>query len=165
MLLRNLFAVCSAAVVLSLVFGSGFAIAGQTQPVYSVKNLGEQQDASGKSFMSVEVKCNVRPDLRYIEKASGSKVWCVAGMPDECDEDRIGAASKACVSDIPENTAQSSESRSEATLTQAQLVEQAERRALESELIRNQQRKLELNNRQLELRKLELDLLKQQSAE
>lgn len=163
MLLRSLSA---AIIVATLFFIVGFqtAVAGQAQPVYSLKNLGNKQGEDGTSYTRVQVKCNVRTELRYIHKASASKDWCVAGLVDECFAERIEAATKACVSELADvNSTTPPKKIIEPSAKERE--ELAVRRQLESELLDNEKKKLELSNRKLELRKQELELLKQKNTQ
>jgi hypothetical protein len=131
------------------------------QPVYSLKNLGEQQDAVGNSFERVQVKCNTGRALRYIHRGAGSDDWCVNGDIAKCFDERIDAATRACSVDrgtnavpaiAPTATVKSKQPSAEL------LRKQAERAELQEELMVNQQKKIELRTRQLELRKRELEL-------
>ena len=138
----------------SLFLGAAFsssAFSAKIQPVYSLKNLGDHQNASGESFEKVEVKCNTGSELRYIHRSSKADSWCVNGNPADCFEDRIDAATQACsVLQTPKIV--------KVTLTPQQLLAQAEREKLEDELLANQQKRIELKGRQVELQKRELVL-------
>lgn len=129
--------------------------AGPIQPVYSLKNLGEKQGNNGKPYTRVEVKCNVHDELRYIQKEVDSELWCVSGKDQACTNERIETAAIACTTDI---------SNPEANAKQALSPEEAQREAeisaLQAELFQNEQRKLELGSRMLELRTKELELLR-----
>jgi len=145
-----------AVLFLGLVVSSS-AFGAKIQPVYSLKNLGDHNDAAGNAFQKVQIKCNTDSDFRYIHKNSGAESWCVNGDSKECFAERIDAATRACsvsaqsIASVPRLVAPTSPSPQE-------LQAQAERKALEEELLANQQKKIELRSRQLELRKRELEL-------
>jgi hypothetical protein len=131
------------------------------QPVYSLKNLGEQQDANGNSFERVQVKCNTGRKLKYIHRNAGNEGWCVTGNSTECFLERIDAATSACSVDRSSINAPAIASVPVKQLKQPseeQLRKQAERDDLQAELMINQQKKIELRTRQLELQKRELEL-------
>jgi len=145
--------------VLVLVFNAS-AFAAKIQPVYSLKNLGDHQYDSGKSYQKVQIKCNTSPDLRYIHRDAGREDWCVEGDSAECFSERIEAATRACsVARDSLVTLDSSPAKTQQETSQA-LVERAK---LEEELLENEQRKIELRSRQLELRKRELELIELKS--
>lgn len=150
-------------VIISLMF-SDSAYGTKIQPVYSLKNLGDDyQDASGKKFKKLQIKCNTDSGLRYIHRTKGSELWCVNGDSRECSEDRIEAATKACL--MSANSAVAIETPAKAPAaepSEVQLKAQVERAKLEEEFMANQQKKIELRERQLELRKRELELRQEQ---
>lgn len=149
---------CLGLVVSLSAFGAKF------QPVYSLKNLGEQQDAGGVSFQKVEVKCNTGSQLRYVHRNAGAENWCVNGNSSECFEERIKAATRACSvakSVITTSSMANTEESSDAENLKAQL----ERDQLQQELLANQQKKIQLRTRQLELKKRELELQTQQNVD
>ncbi len=157
--------------VMSLVVGfiicvtfSGSAYGTKIQPVYSLKNLGDDyKDVSGKEYKKLQIKCNTGPEPRYIHRIKGSELWCVNGDQRECSEDRIEAATKACLMSAPSAVAIETPSKAPTTApSEAQLKADAERANLEEEFMANQQKKIELRERQLELRKRELELRQQQ---
>ncbi len=136
------------------------------QPVYSLKKLGEQQDAVGNSFERVQVKCNTGPELRYLHRDVGAEAWCVNGNSAECFEERMDAATRACSVDSSSILAPAIASAAVPVKQPSaeQLLKQAERNDLQKELMINQQKKIELRTRQLELRKRELELQTQQDS-
>ena len=152
--------------VVSLLSGFAFSVSvfgAKIQPVYSLKNLGEQPSMTGKSYQKVEIKCNTSKDLRYIHRNDGDQVWCVNGNSSECFDERMGAATRACSVDKAMIL-----SGSDKELTRIKSAEQRladiERNKLEQELMANQQKKIELRTRKLELRKRELELQSQQDS-
>ena len=152
--------------VVSLLSGFAFSVSAfgaKIQPVYSLKNLGDQPSMTGKSDQKVEIKCNTSKDLRYIHRNDGDQVWCVNGNSSECFDERMGAATRACSVDKAMIL-----SGSDKELTRIKSAEQRladiERNKLEQELMANQQKKIELRTRKLELRKRELELQSQQDS-
>ncbi|MGK0375277.1 MAG: hypothetical protein ACJA2E_001754 [Arenicella sp.] len=142
------------------------AVGAKFQPVYSLKNLGQQQDAAGLSFQKVQVKCNTGPQLRYVHRNADAKDWCVNGNSSECFEERMEAATRACSVAKNEITAPTiiADQGVVKSPSPEQLSAQIERDKLQQELIANQQKKIELRTRQLELKKRELKLQTQQDA-
>lgn len=124
------------------------------QSVYSLKHLGKQQDADGNSFERVQVRCNTGPELRYLHRDDTTEGWCVNGNTTECFKARLDAATKACSTDKNAITAPATAKQPNAE----KLRKQAERDALQKELVINQQKKIELRSRRLELRKRQLEL-------
>lgn len=124
------------------------------QSVYSIKNLGEQQDADGNVYERVQVRCNTGPGLRYLHRDASTEGWCVNGTTTECFKERLDAATRACRADKSSIIAPATAKQPSAE----KIRKQAERDALERELAINQQKKIELRTRRLELRKRELEL-------
>jgi hypothetical protein len=155
--------------VVSLLSGlvvSFSALGAKFQPVYSLKKLGEQQDAVGNSFQRVQVKCNTGRELRYLHRDVGAQVWCVNGNSAECFEERMDAATRACSVDSGSIIAPATGSAAVAVKQPSaeQLRKQTERDDLQKELMINQQKKIELRTQQLELRKRELELKTQRDS-
>lgn len=146
--------------IISLVY-HGSARAAQIQPVYSLKNLGDHQTASGEKYQKVQVKCNTTADLLYIHRVSREENWCVNGDSSECFAERIDAATRAC--NLGSRALVAPTSAPLSAPSAEELQAQAERKKLEEELLANEQKKIELRARQLELRKRELQLLSQQN--
>lgn len=126
------------------------AKAGNMQPVYSLKNLGLISVSSGATYSRTEVKCNTRSERAYILNKKNSKRWCVEGNETACFDDRIEAASFACVNDII---------AVEKGPTEAELTVLAQRQELEQELLLTQEKKIQIKERQLELQRKELKLI------
>jgi len=145
--------------IVSLAFSES-AFGAKIQPVYSLKNLGDgHQDASGNAYKKLQIKCNTGPEPRYIHRTKGSKLWCVNGDANECSEERIDAATRACVMGVDSIVSKVASTTSEpAAPSAAQLQARAERKKLEDELITNRQQTIALRERQLVLRKRELEL-------
>jgi hypothetical protein len=137
------------------------ATAGNIQPVYSLKNLGELKASDGVTFKKTQVKCNTRSALSYITSQSNSKQWCVEGSSLSCFETRIDAATEACLSD---KVLVKAPVESTVNPTDEELQASAERQNLQDELLLTQQKKIEIQARQLELRKIELELVKLQGS-
>lgn len=142
----------------SVVFLSGVAKAGNIQPVYSLKNLGEQEAFDGVTYMRTQVKCNTRTAFSYILNKKRSKEWCIEGNESSCFNDRIEAATDACTNELVVAKKESPKS------TEVELRVAAERTKLEGELLLTQERKIEVKERQLELRKKELKLIELQGG-
>jgi hypothetical protein len=160
---RSFYLVASSCFCLAL---SCSAFAAKIQPVYSLKNLGDQVDVAGTSFQKVEVKCNTGRELRYVHRTVGAQEWCVNGNSLECFDERIDAATRACSvakkAILGASSVAATESISASVARAEKLRVEDQRDKLEQELIANQQKKIELRTRQLELRKRQLELQTQQ---
>jgi hypothetical protein len=156
--------------VVSLLSGFAFSVSvfgAKIQPVYSLKNLGDQPSMTGKSYQKVEIKCNTIKDLRYIHRNDGDQVWCVNGNSSECFDERMGAATRACSVEkamILSDAVSGSDRELTRIKNAEQLLADVERNKLEQELMAIQQKKIELRTRKLELRKRELELQSQQDS-
>lgn len=146
----------------SFSFFSIAASAGNNQPVYSLKNLGELKSPDGVTFKRTQVKCNTRSAFAYITSQLNADKWCLEGDDSsECYETRIDAATEACFA--KQAVAKTSEQvRAKPTLEARQALDQ--RQKLQDELLLTQQKTVELQFQQLELRKQELKLLKLKDA-
>jgi hypothetical protein len=151
---------CLALVVSFPAFGAKF------QPVYSLKNLGQQQGAAGLSFQKVQVKCNTGAQLRYVHRNEGVEDWCVNGNPLECFEERIEAATRAC--SVAKSAIVAPFIAPNEVLAKSpnagNLSAEIDRDKLQQELLANQQKKIQLRTRQLELKKRKLELQAQQKG-
>ena len=143
------------------------AVAENLQSVYSLKNFGTKQTASGEMVKRTQVKCNAHSQYVYIIRKLKAKKWCVEGAENKCDKTRIGAATKACLLDPATLSVQAPNKpqvqvepkvQAEPKVSEAELKALAEREKLEAELKLTQQKKDELKAKQSDLRKKELEL-------
>lgn len=137
------------------------ATAGNIQPVYSLKNLGELKSSDGFIFKRTQVKCNTRSAFAYITSQLDASNWCLEGDSSACYETRIEAATEACIAK-PVVAKSPTEGELKATSEESKAI--AERQKLQDELLLTQQKKVEIQFQQLELRKRELRLMKLKDA-
>lgn len=152
-------------------FFSVVATAAEPQSVYSLKNLGSQKNSSGATIKRTQVKCTTHNQFVYIIRDSRVKKWCVEGYEDKCSKERIGAARAACMIGLEVIVANDTDNVQpakadvnvvEPKVSEAELLAAAKRKKLEEELLLTQQREIEIKAQQLDLRKKELELIKQQ---